>query len=391
MLNRIILHVGPPKTGTTTIQTALHAIGANLLRFGIYYPHTNPLKTEGHPELAWQILAELGKPVGYLSRVDLSWDRVLAEAADAKAHTLFISSEDFCLDEFDAVAFAYLRKLIGGVPVTVVFAIRDPVQTMLSAWRHSVKWGVGSGEELLDINQAVAHLARRAAIRVSPYIDELKSGLGEVTIRLFTVPNFEQSAAMLARFAEAAELPDPIHSQLCNAADFRLNPSLSYNELAILLQINRLEAELEPASHTFPSNCHPLRLAVRADIIEAVRHLRGSVGSDTEAVLPATIEIFNHLRTDLAEWICGQDIIGASPDPRPYAFGHAVTQPCLQSSGRHDKDAIAAALQSLGQKLHLSLMQLDGARDYLGKVSQARDWWHRQAELWEQKASGIAE
>jgi hypothetical protein len=41
-MSRIILHIDPHKTATTTLQRAMHANRTELEKYGIIYPHTPP-------------------------------------------------------------------------------------------------------------------------------------------------------------------------------------------------------------------------------------------------------------------------------------------------------------------------------------------------------------
>jgi hypothetical protein len=59
---RLLLHIGPHKTGTTTLQYAFDALRYVLLRAWVYYPRG--LHSSGaHHAFAWQVL---GRPLGWL-------------------------------------------------------------------------------------------------------------------------------------------------------------------------------------------------------------------------------------------------------------------------------------------------------------------------------------
>lgn len=55
------------------------------------------------------------------------------------AHTLLISNEDFSHLAFRAKAFQRPRSIFGNMPVTIVFALRDPAAIVVSIWQQSVK------------------------------------------------------------------------------------------------------------------------------------------------------------------------------------------------------------------------------------------------------------
>ena len=109
-LARVVMHVGPPRTGTTAIQGALAACRQQLLEHGVIHPSTQPESAEGQPSLAWDVLAECGRSVARLSEAYVSWDEALLAAERAGAHTLLVSSEDFSSDAFDRAALLQLRR-----------------------------------------------------------------------------------------------------------------------------------------------------------------------------------------------------------------------------------------------------------------------------------------
>ena len=67
-LKQVLLHVGPSRTGTTAIQSALSAIAEDLQSDGVLFPKTRPVSQEGQPSLAWEILEKVGAPIVRLSK-----------------------------------------------------------------------------------------------------------------------------------------------------------------------------------------------------------------------------------------------------------------------------------------------------------------------------------
>ncbi|MDE2008294.1 MAG: hypothetical protein KGI51_17130, partial [Rhodospirillales bacterium] len=61
-LQRIVLHVGPSKTGTTSLQAFLADRARALRALGICYPTSTPPSREGQHDLAWEIRRETGRP-----------------------------------------------------------------------------------------------------------------------------------------------------------------------------------------------------------------------------------------------------------------------------------------------------------------------------------------
>lgn len=86
-----IIHVGPNKTGTTSIQRALHRSRSELLERGVYYPSSipNAYFPEQHADLAILIRKNRFPEVA-----DYLADKV-ARAVDKHADIIFLSSEVF--------------------------------------------------------------------------------------------------------------------------------------------------------------------------------------------------------------------------------------------------------------------------------------------------------
>ena len=152
-LQKIVMHVGPPKTGTKSIQYALSSVQQELEATGIYYPNARSSGDGGHPSLAWDLLSGFGYPIVRFSRDELTWSDALQQARHAEAEVLLVSSEGF--SHFDELVFAKLKSVVGDVPVTLVFGLRDPTRLVPSIWQEVVKSGFGAGEELLDLDDAI--------------------------------------------------------------------------------------------------------------------------------------------------------------------------------------------------------------------------------------------
>ena len=170
MPERLVVHVGPPKTASTFIQRGLYANAAELARQGIYLPVAARLELEPraccHHHLAWELMgsarfrAERG-----------GWGALAAEIESVgdTAATVVLSSEvlgravqEFKLgDEIDE----RLRML--GRDITVVYVVRDQLSAINSTYAQQVKmmepmpdfavharWAVGSGSFDLDAQLA---------------------------------------------------------------------------------------------------------------------------------------------------------------------------------------------------------------------------------------------
>jgi len=86
---RILLHIGPHKTGTTSVQTWLRDARPALAAAGIHYPAPEA-HGPGHAELAWDLCAYHGH-----SRDTGRWQAAIAEAQARGCGRVLISAEDF--------------------------------------------------------------------------------------------------------------------------------------------------------------------------------------------------------------------------------------------------------------------------------------------------------
>jgi len=126
----VLVHVGPYKTGTTALQTSLHAHRAELAAAGVTYPGTH------HRQMrpSWALLgrSRLGNAVVPMAE----WDELVAETRAAPGRVM-ISSEDFSSAEpTDA---AKLVADLGSERVHVLLVARRLDRLLPSSWQERVK------------------------------------------------------------------------------------------------------------------------------------------------------------------------------------------------------------------------------------------------------------
>jgi hypothetical protein len=128
---RIILHIGTPKTGSTTLQTFLFNHRALLQKNGIIYPYTG-LYTQGssgprHRKLTNKWHADYDR-----------WQRLFEEIETQKANTCIISAEGF---------FKYperadeLRERFAQHDVSIVVYLRRQDRFLASVCAHRKRLG----------------------------------------------------------------------------------------------------------------------------------------------------------------------------------------------------------------------------------------------------------
>lgn len=131
----VLLHIGPHKTGTTTLQGAFHTNRESLAAHGVHYAGR-----DRQPMLA--ALAMSGRPGrrGDDEPTQEHWQALVEEVSAAECPRVVVSSEFFA-DVSDDVAADVVREL-GGSRVHVVVTLRSLARIMPSQWQQYVQNGV---------------------------------------------------------------------------------------------------------------------------------------------------------------------------------------------------------------------------------------------------------
>ena len=136
-----LLHIGPHKTGTTSIQGALFAAKDQLPAHGVEFPaHTR------HPMEA--ALAACARPamMGDPMPTDRHWTKLLEQVKATGRRTCVISSEFFADAEDDDTVGRIVEQL-GGDRVHILVTLRPLARIMPSQWQQYVQNGLRMGYE----------------------------------------------------------------------------------------------------------------------------------------------------------------------------------------------------------------------------------------------------
>jgi hypothetical protein len=134
---KLFLHVGTPKTGTTTLQHACNASRESLLTRGILYPDVD-LNPGPSPKHQWMINLLLAEDLGGFSR---NIRRVVDQARATNASRVVLSTEGLFNHWFDfsAAGRSALAALNESFDVTVWVVFREPVAWAMSMYVQAVK------------------------------------------------------------------------------------------------------------------------------------------------------------------------------------------------------------------------------------------------------------
>jgi hypothetical protein len=136
-----LLHIGPHKTGTTSIQGALFGAKEAMAAHGVDFPATSR-----HPMSA--ALAVCGRPgmMGDAKPGERHWETLVEQVAATGRRTSVISSEFFADAPDDETIERIVREL-GGDRVHVLVTLRPLVRIMPSQWQQYVQNGLRMGYE----------------------------------------------------------------------------------------------------------------------------------------------------------------------------------------------------------------------------------------------------
>ena len=146
-----LLHIGPHKTGTTSIQGALFAAKDLLPGHGVVFPaHSR------HPMEA--ALAACARPamIGDTAPTEKHWTRLLEQVEATGGRTSVISSEFFADAEGDDT-IARIVEQLGGEHVHVLVTLRPLARIMPSQWQQYVQNGLRMGYD-----DWLTHMLRKA-------------------------------------------------------------------------------------------------------------------------------------------------------------------------------------------------------------------------------------
>lgn len=135
-----LLHIGPHKTGTTSIQGALFAARDRLGEHGVHWPAASR-----HPMEA--VLAACARPgmLGDPGPSEKQWQQLVDRVRGAGDRTSVISSEFFADAPDDSVG--RIVEQLGGDSVHVLVTLRPLAKIMPSQWQQYVQNGLRMGYE----------------------------------------------------------------------------------------------------------------------------------------------------------------------------------------------------------------------------------------------------
>jgi len=141
----VVLHIGPHKTGTTSLQAVLGQTFSQPIRKKIWYPLPQKIGP-GHAAIAYEIIGRTDP-----QRAWPLLKTVLAEAEETGVSTLVLSSEELSLASEKRLHM--LHQLLGGHRLEVVVTFSPFKRRVVSQWQEFVKhgWVKGLDDSIADV------------------------------------------------------------------------------------------------------------------------------------------------------------------------------------------------------------------------------------------------
>ena len=234
---RLIIHPGFHKSGTTALQESF-ALNRSLLREqGILYPH---IGTKAHHRIAWSLTQ---RPWGWNKRggektPEKVWDRMVDRINSAKEETVILSSEFF--SEIDGEKVRKIRSDIKGRDIQILFTVRPLAKLLPSSYQQYLKYGITI--EFEDWLHEI--LDKPGESKVSPTFWQRHSH-GKVVARWVDIFGRSNVSVLIVNEAQPTFLFDEINKLLnlpngtIKAAPSGSNRSLTMEEISLLLELNR--------------------------------------------------------------------------------------------------------------------------------------------------------
>ena len=152
MADRVFLHVGTPKSGTTYLQSVLWKNADPLRDAGLLLPG----KLQLHYAAAKGVTARRGPAYLTKNRTDVAWSRLVKQIRRWPGPAL-ISHELLAPATQEQAAAA--KAPLGDAELHLIFTVRALHRQLPSAWQQQVKAGLALtyGEFLQEVQQGTGH------------------------------------------------------------------------------------------------------------------------------------------------------------------------------------------------------------------------------------------
>ncbi|PJI92575.1 hypothetical protein BC777_1430 [Yoonia maricola] len=304
-MRQIIVHIGHPKTGTSTLQKCLHRSRGALLQHGVLYPHT--IRGNNHlaikplfvgPEAADrnELRRHKGNYDAIMEDAQNAWTLVCNDIARHKPETVILSSEGFFgLGKNDGVRKFVQELKAMADEVTFVAYIRAPSAFYLSSLSQNIKFS-GSFRPHNRLNffrSSLQHYLQLTNATTNVHKFDRAELIGGDIVQDFTTRYLTKTAASAVKMAES-----------------EANLSMSAEAMALLDDID---------AGTAPKPYDQLRVLTKEQQRHILRIDRRLPGGTSPKYKPGVARIIHDATSDL-EWVENTlDIRFERPEAHPSA------------------------------------------------------------------------
>lgn len=223
---RLLVHIGPHKTGSTYIQTMFVQNRDALRQLGVLYPRIHVRADPGHSLLVEKIAAELSSDL--MARVIQRTARTIAAGQN-----IVWSSENF-----DRLSAAQLETLKATLPLRPVFYffLRTSPDLLYSSWQEDVKHGAPTSFARF-LYEHLSKPFQSALLNPTLILDRYASVFGVDSIALLDYEALKQEGEdIFLRLLEAMKIPS---ADLSVSGD-SVNRSMRYDMVETIRILNCL-------------------------------------------------------------------------------------------------------------------------------------------------------
>lgn len=232
----LFVHIGPMKTGTTSLQVALSRSRHQLARNGIAY-----LTSHEHANLNPAALGLIGsKQIGdgdwhAWDRTDTEWQRLKSQLLSTSSDTTVISGEAFAL--FDDQAIAELTQVCSKFDIHLVVTLRRIADLVPSYWQEHAKRRPYPAlpDFVNDVirREGEVHSERFWSCQEHDVLIRRWQAIMKPTVTTVIIPDKHQPTLLLNAFVSLLNVPHELVSTIAGeAANFK-NRSRTVEEMAV--------------------------------------------------------------------------------------------------------------------------------------------------------------
>jgi hypothetical protein len=241
---RLILHIGTPKTGSTSIQESLGNSRNALLEQNIHYPGVKPYNHIFNfipiflddPQISFVYKIQMKPNEDKNARVEKYRKTWIKEILSCKKDNFIISAEDFTLPYFNKNAVERLKAFVDQYfhEVTLLVYVRHYDKWISSQVQQAIRNG-NNDLELGELVQKLMKCPPRMSYRkvLKRWIDAF--GQENLVVRPFDPQAFHQGS-LLADFFHSSNLPVDAR----DIPEIRSNESIGKNTALFLQRYNQL-------------------------------------------------------------------------------------------------------------------------------------------------------